>query len=1511
MSKVIKILVSVFSVIILSGLGLLLLLSLLLELPAFQNFVVDKATELLSSKLGTTVSIDRVRLKLVSRASIEGLYIEDLHGDTLIYVGELDAGLRSAGLDGGGVMLGGVSLKKVRFYMHQVPLDLPDTTTSNLGEILARLRSDKPKKKKGAFELHASSLRIEDLRYTYRKLDPSPREGVNFQDLEVERLDLHADAIAVVGDSVSLRMRGVSLRERRSGLDIKNMSASSMNVAGGRIRIRGMQVTTPESDVKMEYVTLLGRSWKSYSQFVDSVRIEASLDARRFGYGSVARFAPGLTPWKSSYRNVRADVSGTVSDMTGEVTDFETLTTRLNGVRFAIKGLPNVPSTRFSIDVQGLNTTTHDAMWLLEDITRKRLPENTVQMLTRLGDVSFSGHFDGLLTRFKANGEVKTSRGNAAVDLAFAPLPHGLTELAGHLDVQDLDAGRLLDNRSLGMASVKGEVRGIMGGSSMQMYADAHISRLEFNGYPYRGVDLSGQFENRNFMGRLKTDTPDLSMSFDGLLDFNDSLPRYDFEMDLRHADLHKLGFNRRDSVAMLSCRITARGVGSTLDNVNGKVDIDSLTYVNHTDSVRTGLIRLTGVNNPQGKLLSLRSSIADIEFKSRLGYADLFDYLKGAMREYIPTLGTGHRQPRQVAAASPGDYYLLTMKVKQANNLAGAILPGLIIAQGTELSFMLNPRREDISLNLHSEYIEWNRLFLSNLDVNSRNQGDSLSVYARADEFFASGFYMPGLSVMGGVKDDRLRASTRFSDPEAGLSALINGEALFSKTPEGMMQTRMRIGQSYVAMGEQTWRLSSGEIVTDSLHTSIERLRIVSSNGELTAHGTASRSRQDTLRVRLSNFNLQPLTQFTTRRGYTVSGVTNGYADITSALGDGMIFSNITFDSLKVNNIKTPPLLFDTRWDMANERVRVILTDRAKADTLVQFFYRPSDRRYLGDIHLSGVDLALVDPLLKGVIRGSRGTADVDLRMTSREGSPLFNGTVRIPNLTTTVAFTNVPYTLSDATLRVKDNTFTLPSTPLRDADGNSAAMDATFIVGRNFSNYNFAINLQPRGLLVLSTTPRDNELFNGRVYASGAASIKGDKRGVAMNITATTAANSTFQMSLSGKSGIGEADFITFVNPHATADSSYYQQRKRLLMAGKGRSKSENASQLAIDMSVTALPNTELQLVIDPTMGKGIRARGNGSLNMSVNPRNGEFRMYGDYELTQGSYNLNLERLVDRTFTLNPGSVIKWTGDPADALLDVSASYHLKTSLAPLTGEGSEMANTTVPVDCSIVLTDRLLKPNIAFKVEVEDSSAEIQNLVANSLNTPELMSTQFLWLVAFKRFYSDNTSQSNIGSVGAGATAFDFLTGTLSNALSSDKYNLGISYRPKDEISSDELDIDFSTSILGQRLFLEIEGNYDFDNNAASKVNANSSNLTGDFALRYLVDRAGNIQTKVFSRTINTYDENQGLQESGVGIYYHEDFNSMRDLTRNMRQRFSRKNRKQIQTDTVKNEKNIQNK
>ena len=475
-----------------------------------------------------------------------------------------------------------------------------------------------------------------------------------------------------------------------------------------------------------------------------------------------------------------------------------------------------------------------------------------------------------------------------------------------------------------------------------------------------------------------------------------------------------------------------------------------------------------------------------------------------------------------------------------------------------------------------------------------------------------------------------------------------------------------------------------------------------------------------------------------------------------------------------------------------------------------------------------------------------------------------------------------------------VKDNKFIMRDATIYDKDRHSGLLSIDLSLD-HLSNIEYAVRAKFDKMQVMGTTKRDNEMFYGTMYASGDVLVKGDKAGVKMDITAVSEDNSKFFMPLSGKSNITYADFVTFAEPTAI-DNTNYLVRKKMMFERRQKQRTASGGGMDIELSLDVRKNTEVQLVIDPTVGDIIKGTGNGLLNMRINPSADIFEMYGLYTIDEGSYLFTLQNIINKRFVIEKGSTIQWTGEPLDALLNIMAVYKIKTSLQPLL-EGyvdSTVPSRAVPVNCIINLTDRLTKPNVSFDVQVPSADASMQTVIANVLSTPERRSQQFLYLLLANSFLSDtSTEATSLGVSSAAVTGFELLSNQLSNWLSSESSNIVLRYRPKTEqMMSDEVDFGFSHGLLGNRLLIEVEGNYLVDKSQV--VNATSS-FTGEAYVTWLIDQAGTLRLKGFTHTIDRFDENQGLQETGLGIYFKEDFENAKDLKTRLSTRFSRMGRK----------------
>lgn len=395
---------------------------------------------------------------------------------------------------------------------------------------------------------------------------------------------------------------------------------------------------------------------------------------------------------------------------------------------------------------------------------------------------------------------------------------------------------------------------------------------------------------------------------------------------------------------------------------------------------------------------------------------------------------------------------------------------------------------------------------------------------------------------------------------------------------------------------------------------------------------------------LRLKNFDLAPFTQIVENMGYVIEGRTNGQAVVKSALGGTEITADIRMDSVEVNDFPAPPMRFTSMWDFKNNRARLTVTDREKRDTLIRGFYAPATVRYYAEARFPGIRMNLLDPMLKGVISDTRGVAEAALTLTGQRRAAQLSGAIRIRDFHTKVDYTQVGYDVSEALLTVENNRLRMQQVQVADQLGNRGIMDFDLNL-QHLSNISYSLTMQPRRMLVLNTTENDNDLFYGRVFATGRATVAGDKGSVRMDIVATTDDDSAFFLPLSSKSNVARANFITFETPQQKADTLNILERKKLMFERKHKPQAIEGNSMDIDMTLNVRPNADFQLVIDPTVGDIIKGRGEGTLNLHINPRSNVFEMYGDYTITEGSYLFTLQNIINKRFIIENGSTIQWT--------------------------------------------------------------------------------------------------------------------------------------------------------------------------------------------------------------------------------------------------------------------------
>ena len=1488
MRKVTKILLRIVSTITLLLIIIPVVLAILLSIPRIQNLVIDKATSLAGEALGTRIEIGEITIGLLNRVSVRDLYVEDLDGDTLLYVSRVNAYLSSLTTLPKQLTINHGYIEGGKFILRET-----ERGPMNVKEITDQLPRGKGKNK---FQLKVRSLNGQGIDFRlHRLVDKHKDSGVDYANMQILDIDTHIEDFMVEGGAVSGDVQSISFIER-SGFVLDNMTGYFL-VDRGQIKVEEAHLKSASSDINLKYLLLDGNGWQEYKDFINRVPIICRVEDSKVSSNDVGFFAPTMWQWQTSISDADLEMNGTVANFKAEVRH---ATTEEGGTIIAsakVKGLIDVPNTKFDINIKRLSASSDEITYLLHNIAHLDLNDKTEILASRTKHISASGSFVGTINDFRAALDANLASGGDLNIGCSLRSDNGVRHLEANVKADNTNLQEILQNEAFGTISLNASVSGDFDNGDITVKGASDISSVELFGHNYNSIALTADIADKQIVGAIATNDSALKVEGEAIIDYNDKVsPKYDAVLSIAEANLHAMNINKRDSISLLKGDVGISLQGATLDDFNGIIRVADADYTTtNGNGCSADLVEVTIVRDEDSRTVTLTSDFADAVFESRTQYKNVIYYLKDLLAQYAPMLYDSEMRDnidRHIEEIGD-EVAILSVSTKNIDPLLGCITNGLEMAEGSSLHMLVNPADNRFMMRAYSDFIMHNNYLATELDVKAGNAGDSLSMTLATKDFYMGMLHLSHLGMSGGAKNNRLNLVGNFADSVRDVSGEISAVANISRK-DGMRRISIGLNPTHIQSGDNRWEMTTEGVEIDSTRINIRNFAIQNESQGLHVNGIMSKSDSDAINITLDNFSLSPFTQITSRLGYIIDGSTNGYATIHSALKQSRIDARIELDDVSVNNIDTPDLLLTSQWDFGRSRASLNIATRNDDKSIIRGFYAPSQMRYYARMQTDNVNMSLLDPLLKGVISETEGLAKVDLTFSGTGRDAELSGEIAVRDLATKVDYTNCRYSAPSATIQVKNNKLIATDVPIFDTNNREGQLSLDLSLA-HLSNIEYNVGLRVNNMQVLNTTKDNNPMFYGSVFASGTGSIRGDKAGVQMDFVARSEDNSKFFMPLTDKSDIKSADFVTFATKDNT-DTTSYLVRKKLLFENKQKRRTTGGGSMDITMALDVRPNAEVQLVIDPTVGDIIKGRGEGLLNLRINPKSNIFEMYGDYTIESGSYLFTLQNIINKWFDIEPGSTIQWTGEPLDALLNIDAVYRIKASLQPLVESsisGGNISSRAVPVECYIHLTDRLTQPTVTFDVVVPDADSEVQSIIASTLATPESKSQQFLYLIIANSFVSESTnSTASVGATSAAATTgFEMLSNQLSNWLSNDDYKIVVRYRPRTAQMSDEVDFGFSKGLINNRLILEVEGNYIVDKTQV--VNA-TSNFTGEAYLTWLIDRAGTLRLKGFTHTIDRFDENQGLQETGVGIYFKEDFENGRNLQQRVASRFKREKR-----------------
>jgi hypothetical protein len=919
---------------------ILLLPPIIISIPFVQTSIVGQISDNLSKQLQTTISVESVNISFFNRVRINGIYVEDINGDTLMYVSRLDAVIGNLPIEGRPLTLNKLRLTDGIFCLRS------DSTGTNVTKIAKKLKNQDEKDYDyddnddddeslediivNTFRIKTKSLELRNFRYAMHLYNaPSENEqpeGIIYKNMSISDINLDADRIAIKNDSLTFRVNDFSFKER-SGLNMQHLTADTGIICFGKeVTLREFRVTDDFSNIKMRNLSMLYNGGKDFSDFVNKVNFKVDIYDSHIDFVTLGYFAPALNQMPIT-ADFNGQVTGHITDLRSDNFNLETLEkTYING-RFSILGLPNIENTIIFVDLKHLDTHPDDITTIVECITNKEFAAKTT--LEEFGNMHFNGTYTGLINDFVSYGYLKSDLGILEMDVLFKNQGNS-TRFTGELATMDFNVGKLIHSPLIGQAGFNIGINGAIVSGKNDIFGKGNISLLEFNDYQYHDINLEGRFLNQSFDGEVKISEPNLNLNFNGNIDLsgNEGIPIFKFNANLKHADLVKLNFNKRDSVSVINANISANFMASSILNYVGELIIDSLFYTDNHSSVDLGKIELSSYYNENRNFLELKSGFLDAKYFGHSDLGSFVEQLQYITQSHVSNLFPSITNSNQV---KPETDYNFSAQIKDAKDVTRIIIPGLYIEKGSTLSAKIDTSSK-INIKLTSGKISYDDNQISNMKLLCNNHFDSLAI-SLSGSLTTALFVINNFNLNNFVLHDKMLTHFLFADSinKSDTDISFTTQFLHNSESKDKLVTNINIDESDITFFGQKWNLTPTSVKIEDKKFSIDGFKISRSGQQVEIAGTVSQNPNDSLRISMTNYRLRGINRFISSLGYQISGKVSGELDLYGLYGTPYIISGILIDTLIVNNDTIGNVTLGSMWN--NDKQCIDITSRISFD--------------------------------------------------------------------------------------------------------------------------------------------------------------------------------------------------------------------------------------------------------------------------------------------------------------------------------------------------------------------------------------------------------------------------------------------------------------------------------------------------------------------------------------------------------------------------------------------------
>lgn len=1494
------------------GIGLIILLgtvSLLgysLTFSPVQNWMVYKIKGVLEKDLGTEVHLSGVDAGLPTYAILEGLEIPDKNGEDFLKINAVKIDLLNFSLweyllnsepvhkvSITDVQVFNPELRLVRSRVdssYNIPIDLSifsSTDTTKSKRPLRFVLQD--------ISLHKAKFRhIDSLS---QKVDSLVEGRINFNNLDLKDISTELAMTFNPGISLDARIDQLSFIESLSGFQLDSLQTRLSSIFPDTTKGIGAEVHFQDFLVKMDDSRLMGSISFPYSDlkqvFDTDITDDFELDLKEseLDINSLYHFLPDTLPIKGRL-GLKGKLVGNIERLNSDAFHVALSDSSSIYSSFILENALKKEEAHINILFR---TARISAIDLKKTLPTVGLPA----FLNKLRNTSINGKLVGNYFDFDLNATAKdTSAGTLVADLHIQLPPKAAqTKYSGKiltnklnlnamgfkdvLDSRNLNVDVLLDGSGTSTSTAQMKVKGfmidseIMGRKVDSIYTDISVEKDALIGKVY-GEDEEGK------------------LNLDLNIDQSKEIPVYAATGRIDGFNLKRYGLYEKD--ISISTEVNGSLLGNFPDDITGELNLKNTDLIENTEKQDLHIpdlwFRADRLPN-KSKYYNLKSSVVDADITGTLNLNQGFSLVSTLAKETQlffennDSLSQAYYAEKEIDSTEVSGQFAMAPKEDLNKMLALLGIPAQPGTQGLMTGSFQFGEYEQVSMKMSLDSLRYKEFNLMG------NQIDiELFKLARNEQLGIVGALLMDSLLL--PQDGKLeRISFNLDGLEKNYESTFiavqekynNRVQLQMKTyfaKDGSIRSAVNPSNSLLVMRGDTLPVSQEDSIIYSYEErrlDIQNLMLSNGNTYIRAEGMLSPDPEDLLTLDMSKLDLK-LFQDLYPAEYFPNGKLNASISLQNLLNDPFVESNVRIDSFGLDDFNYGDMFGSLSWKESENvfRVKSQLYENQKDTTLVLAGRYAADEKksplYLELQTNNPIPLEYAYPFVKRQLYGMKGSVELDsFKISGNLDNFKVNGIGHFKDAGFGVDYFKTEYTFNGE-IAFDNDRIKFEEIRLFDKYQNHADFNG-YIYHEGLQRFIFALQLDKiSNFLVMDTDKGDNELFYGKVFVKdGVADITGSLDKLVVNAFASSGAGSNLKVPVTYDSEFGRPDYIRF----------------------KGDKEDDgkvNTGLKDVEINLTAYVSEEsdVELIFDERVGDIMQGRGTGNLNMVINT-DGDFKMYGNYEITEGNYLFTAQNVFNKKFEVKQGGRITWSGDPYEAELNLEAIYPLYADIREVINEENAVR---VPVHVLMKMQGSLLEPNIALEIELPSMSNDDIPQVASYLKTitydEQELNKQVFSLMVFNRFAPTGGFINGQDAAALGVT-------TSVSEMLSNQLNYWLSQAVDDKLSLNlgttnfkDVNLLVSYKLFNDRVIIERDGN----------LVSQDSNLTiGNLSVIIkLLPRANNnlgtlnkgneLVLEVFNREGIDSELYNNTSQTGLGIFYKKDFDKLGNIFKSKKKR-----------------------